>query len=578
MALRRHAHRFLPTGLVAVAVAGAGMAVMSPAGASEPTVDPYAAVAYQHDPAHDGDSADPSFVAPLTKAWSTTFAGTVGYPLIADGRVFVSVADMPGVGDGVEALSLATGELLWGPKTISGSYSAGSIAYDDGRLFAIDFDGFLTAFDAATGAVDWASLLGGQWAFTSPPTAIDGTVYVGGAGSGGTLYAVDEATGTTKWTAPVMNGDDSSPAVDADGVYVSYACEQAYRFALDGTLAWHHNTGCEGGGGRTAVLHAGKLYVRDDAGMSPAVLDASTGTQLASFAAGPAPAFDEAHIVTVSAGVLTVSGLASGDPIWQAPSADNVTAPLITNGYVIEGRSDGTVEARYVQDGMLAWSGNVGAPLVGPDEHNTVKLVGLAEGDGALVVPAGSTLTVFTPAGNTDVSITSGPGNNAVVGPGGATYSFTSQVPNAQYACILDGRSAPCTSPVTFTDLAGGAHIFSVSVAYATSGTATRTFRVDDAAPTVNLKPFNPLITHSATVTARWSASDNLSGVRAYQLRVRRARIGSPPPPWSVQAPTTATSASLSLRPGWKLCASVRAEDGVRNWSGWSTAQCVRRE
>ncbi|HZC71698.1 MAG TPA: PQQ-binding-like beta-propeller repeat protein [Jatrophihabitans sp.] len=579
MGVRRCPLSFLTTGLVAAvtAVAGVCVATAPAAGASSPAADPYAAVAYQHDPAHDGDSVDPSFVAPLTKAWTTKLAGTVGYPLIADGRVFVTVAHTPNYGDDVEALSLATGEVLWGPKVIGGTYHAGSIAFDDGRVFAINFDGLLTAFDAATGAVDWASTLGGQWSFTSPPTAIDGTVYVGGAGSGGTLYAVDETSGTTKWTAQVMNGDDSSPAADADGVYVSYACEQSYRFALDGSLAWHHATSCEGGGGRTAVLHAGKLYVRDAFGMSPAVLDADTGAQLGSFAAGPAPAFDEQHMVTVSGAALTVSDPASGEPIWQAAGNDHVTAPLIANGYVIEGRSGGTVEARYVQDGTLAWSGNIGTGLTAPDEHNATELVGLAEGDGALAVPAGSTLTIFKPAGNTDVTITSGPADGMIVGPGRATYTFTSQVANAQYTCTVDGDTTPCTSPVALTDLDDGTHHFSVAVAYATSGAAARTLRVDANAPTVGLSPFIPLITHTATITARWTASDRLSGVRAYQLRIRRARAGTPLPGWSVRAPTTSTSASLRLRPASRLCASVRAEDTVGNWSGWSTAQCVRR-
>lgn len=364
------------------------------------TVDPDASVAYQHDPAHDGDSTDPRFVAPFATAWSATLPGTVGYPLVSDGRVFVTVAPSSHPGNDVEALSLATGDVLWGPIPVGGTYRSGAIAYDGGQVFAITSDGTLTALDAATGDVAWTTQLAGQYSFTSPPTAVGGTVYVGGAGTGGTLYAVDEATGTTTWTASVMNGDDSSPAVDADGVYVSYACEQAYRFDLAGALVWHHTTDCEGGGGRTPVLHDGSVYIRDDAGKPPAVLDAASGDQVASYAAGPAPAFDGQHMVTVSGGVLTASDTAGGDPLWHALT-DAVTAPLIANGYVIEGRADGVVEARHLQNGELVWRGRAGAPLSAPDEHNAVTLTGLAQGDGALVVPAGSTLTVFTPAVDT---------------------------------------------------------------------------------------------------------------------------------------------------------------------------------
>ncbi len=367
MASHRHARVALTLAALATGAAIGGLS--SPVAASAgPAVatgdDPNAAVAYQHDPAHDGHSTDPWFVAPLTKAWSTTLPGTVGYPLIADGRVFVTSEDQSG-GMDVEALSLSTGEVLWGPKPLGGTFRIGSIAYDAGRVFAINFDGELTAFDAATGVVDWESQLAGQYAFTSPPTAVDGTVYVGGAGSGGTLYAVDETWGTTTWTGSVENGDDSSPAVDSTGVYVSYACEQAYRFALDGELVWHHSTDCEGGGGETAVLHGGNLYVRDNFGMAPAVLDGATGADVGSYVADREPAFDQAHVATVSDGILMISDPTTGERIWRSPADDSVTAPLIANGYVIEGRRDGTVEVRDAADGRLAWSDQVGADLAG---------------------------------------------------------------------------------------------------------------------------------------------------------------------------------------------------------------------
>lgn len=539
--------------------------------------DPNASVAYQHDPAHDGRSLDTSFVAPFTQAWSTELGGTVGYPLIADGRVFVTVAHASGYGNDVEALSLATGERLWGPTSIGGTYWTGSIAYDAGRVFAINYDGKLTALDAATGAVAWSRQLAGQYAFTSPPTAVDGTVYVGGAGSGGTLYAVDEASGSTEWTAAVANGDDSSPAVDDSGVYVSYACEQAYRFDLAGSMIWHHDTDCEGGGGRTPVLYDGRLYIRDDAGKPPAVLDGATGAQTATYAAGPAPAFDGRHMAAVSGGVLSVSDVSTGDPIWHTAGGDYTTAPLIANGYVIEGRANGSVEARQVQDGRLAWSGQAGAALLSPDEHNATILTGLAEGDGALAVPAGSTLTVFVPTGDTTVTLTGGPAQGATIGSV-ATFRFTSGVRNAQYVCTLDGATEPCTSPVRFDGLDHGRHLFSVSVAHATSGAATRTFSVDTIAPVARVVPFKPSVIYRETTTAHWTASDVGSGVRVHQARTRQAAIGASLPSWSVRAPTTATSASLYIRRHSRLCVSVRAEDRVGNWSGWSAAECVRRQ
>jgi outer membrane protein assembly factor BamB len=484
------------TALVALSATAANLS--APASATAGPVDPGASVAYQHDAAHDGSSPDSSFFAPLTERWSRKLGGTIGYPVIADGRVFVTVAHSPGYGVDVEALSLSTGAVLWGPMSIGGTYWVGSLAYDTGKVFAINFDGALTAFDAASGAIGWTTKLAGQYAFTSPPTAVNGTVYVGGAGSGGTLYAVDEGTGRTTWTASVANGDHSSPAVDGTGVYVSYACEQTYKFSLAGDLVWHHSTDCSGGGGRTPVLHDGKVYVRDDGSRTPVVLDAASGAQTSTFASTPAPAFAGDRMVTVSGGVLTVSSASSGAPIWHTTQGTDVTAPLIAGGVVIEGLADGTVEARRLEDGLLVWSGQAGAALAAPDEHNAGILTGLAEGDGVLVVPAGPTLTVFEPARDT-------------------------------------------------------------------------------VAPTVTMNPFILPVTSDPVVTARWSGTDDRSGIDTYQLRVATARHLKPLSPWSELAPTTATSASLAIARGTKLCVSVRASDRAGNLSAWSGAQCVSR-
>jgi outer membrane protein assembly factor BamB len=571
----RHRPRTLIALALLASVAAVGVATSTVTASAVTATDPLASVTYQQNPVHDGSYVDSSFVAPLRPLWSADLGGTVGYPVIANGRVFVTVAHSSRYGDDVEALSLATGEVLWGPKPIDGTYWTGMLAYDDGGVFAVNFDGRMTAFDAATGTQKWVTELPGQYAFTSPPTAAGGTVYVGGAGSGGTLYAVDEATGDVTWTASVMNGDHSSPAVGDRGVFVSYACEQAYRFALDGTLAWHHSTGCEGGGGRTAVLHDGDLYVRDDAGMSPATLDATSGDLLGSFDSDVAPAFDGTHMATESGGVLAVWDTDTDTRLWKTSTTDNVTAPLFANGYVVEGRSNGTVELRREQDGALAWSGSAGTQIVPADEHNAGKLVGPAIGDGALAVPAGSRLSVFVPGDQPSLTITSGPRNHQVVGPR-VRFTFTSSDLDAAYTCTLDGTTSPCASPVTYARLHRGPHTFSVSVTGAVFSTAIREFRVDSSPPTVRLNRFHPMLTYDSTATIHWSATDT-RGVRAYQLRLKQARRGTPLPDWTYRRETRATSATLHVRPRSRLCVSVRAEDGVGNWSRWSTAQCVLR-
>ena len=200
-------------------------------------------------------------------------------------------------------------------------------------------------------------------------------VYTGGAGSGGTLYAVDAATGAVLWTQPVANGDDSSPAVTANGVYVSYACEQTYAFAPEsGNPIWHHETDCSGGGGRTPVLADGGVWVRDDAGMVPSVLNAADGKVRGSYeAAGwsPAPAFDGRQGYFVDDGVLQERHSRTLATRWKFEGDGQIsTAPIVVNGYVYVGSRSGRLWALNGATGQPVWSADVGASINEPDEHH----------------------------------------------------------------------------------------------------------------------------------------------------------------------------------------------------------------
>src|SRR5205814_10189575 len=128
------------------------------------------------------------------------------------------------------ALDENTGQILWGPTELGGTYWWSASAFDAGQLFVLNYNGLLRAFNPQSGAQLWSSQLPAQTAFTSPPTAPQGVVYVSGAGFGGTLYAVSESTGAVLSTASVVNGDASSPALSDDGVFVAYTCPNIYKF------------------------------------------------------------------------------------------------------------------------------------------------------------------------------------------------------------------------------------------------------------------------------------------------------------------------------------------------------------
>jgi outer membrane protein assembly factor BamB len=313
--------------------------------------------------------------------------------------VYVSAA--ASAGTNVYALSRATGSILW-EHSIGATYPWSGIVYDDtsagGRIFVVNSDGLLTGLDASTGSAVWSTKLPGQYSFSSPPTAVNGIVYVGGAGSGGTLYATDERNGTLLWSQPVANGDNSSPAVDGPNVYVTYP-DNYYAFNRStGAPVWYDYLGGDGGGGRTPVVADGHLYIRDWAG-SPLI--ASSATRRARGRSGRPR---RPRLPTASPTRWRVrSGAGPGRPLDKtglAPRDGHSRAMDICPGDKQRrvGRStSGEIYALSCATGAPLWSADAGSPISPPDEQNVSQpLTGLGVGGNALIVPAGSTLVAYT--------------------------------------------------------------------------------------------------------------------------------------------------------------------------------------
>ena len=377
-------------------------AIVSPAPNRDLGIDE--SVTWQNNTAHDGYDPASSLVTPLGLKWSHNFSGggvtTISYPLIAQGLVIVTTNIGSGYGTRLWALDESTGATIWSVN-IPGTYSFSNAAYDSGEVFVVNFDGLLKAFDAATGTLLWSVSLPGQYAFTSPPTAVNGIVFVGGAGSGGTVYAVDETNGQVLWTMPVENGDHSSPAVVAGSVYVSYACPQSYAFdAVTGEQLWHYSGQCEGGGGKTPVVHQGLVYVRDAFfyQTNGLVLDANTGNLIGGFDCDPPPAFVGNLGLYLYSGTLTGVDLSSGQVLWSfAGDGQLSSAPVVVNQTIYIGSFSGRLYGLNMS-GQEIWSTQVGAPIPYPDEQNATLTTGLGAGDGLLVVPTESVLVAYGPS------------------------------------------------------------------------------------------------------------------------------------------------------------------------------------
>lgn len=363
---------------------------------AEAACRPGPAVAYQVDVRHSGAQRCGSLAPPLAQKWLRSFSGEISYPLIVKGKVFVTVDNGPdSYGSTVYALSQDTGEVIWS-RAVGHVYSWSNAAYDAGRVFYLTYDGLLQAFDQASGRTLWTKQLPNQWSFTSAPVAANGVVYTSGAGSGGTVYAVSQRSGGLLWTRSVANGDYSSPALSPLRVYVSYSCPHVYGLWREtGAVSWHYGSGCSGGGGKTAVFHNERLYVRDSG--AGYVFNATNGTLVDSFSSVPAPAFAGEAGLFVSGGQLRAADVTTGQTKWTfVGDAGLRTAPIISNGHAYVGSSTGKLFAVALSDGSEAWSTNVGAAIPAPDEHNVSQpLTGLAAGQRLLVVPAGNLLVAY---------------------------------------------------------------------------------------------------------------------------------------------------------------------------------------
>jgi outer membrane protein assembly factor BamB len=352
------------------------------------------AVAFQMNSAHTGDVNFASISFPANPVWSVDVGGTPSYALIVQGKIFVTVS----VGSGssqLVALDQATGATVWGPIAIGGTANA---AYDSGKVFVISSPfataATIEAFDAQSGNQLWSTLLTGQYSFTGGLTAANGFVYAGGAGSGGTLYAVDQATGAITWTQQVQNGDNSTPAVTADGVYVTYPC-WTYDFRpATGESVWNNNTGCEGGGGATPVVANQLVYSPNEvSGYNGTTYNAETGALSGTYTADSPSAFTASTGYFLQGGTLRGISVASNTVQWSFAGDGQLSgAPIAVNQYVFIGSGSGNLYALDGTTGQLAWQVTLPAPVVW---QLALPLSGLAAGDGLLVVPAGTKVTAY---------------------------------------------------------------------------------------------------------------------------------------------------------------------------------------
>ena len=87
------------------------------------------------------------------------------------------------------------------------------VAYDNGRVFAVDQNGNMQALSAATGSVLWTARLPGSSSSVVAANQYGDFVY---ASSSSTVFGVRQDTGIVVWSRGASADDASVPAGDGD--------------------------------------------------------------------------------------------------------------------------------------------------------------------------------------------------------------------------------------------------------------------------------------------------------------------------------------------------------------------------
>jgi outer membrane protein assembly factor BamB len=358
-----------------------------------------AAVAYQADAAHSG------FVAngpnpPLGRKWIRRDLGVrVSYPVIAEGKVFVTAyassannssygSSSPSDPTFLHALDRNTGATVWTRQVATG----GLPAYGDGRVYVLGTEA-LDAVSAATGERVWrAEMRGGS---EQAPVADGPFVY---ASDGRGAHAVSADTGLI-----VQSESDFSSsgfAVVGDRIYLTKeGCRTIALYTRGLAQQVWSRSGCSTSGrvpvpGAYHTLNSTppneRLWARDSEGLGGLVVDALTSLGAEQFASAGGIALAGEHAYLRQSGVVEARSQASGVTAWRvSPASQMRGGALAVRDFVWVVGSDGALIALRRSDGANLFSSRLVPEQLerAQSDGSTFAHHGMAADENGLIAP-----------------------------------------------------------------------------------------------------------------------------------------------------------------------------------------------
>lgn len=270
---------------------------------------------------------------PVSSSSSTTNWGNFGFgPAVQRNNVVETTLSVSNV---------AKLQLKWSATIGSNNLGSPSPVYANGTVYIATLNGFLNAYNATTGALQWQynthtgfPNLGSPLVDPAAGLVFFGSLGHQNPGSPSPFYAVDIQTHTLKWSVILPCNEFGEPSLAFNTIYIGTSLQADTHgtvYALDettGKVNWHYTTV----GGVWRAIGA----------------DTTTNTV---FATAGDPGFTiQAFNATTGAVRWT----------WVDPNGkddlDIGSGIPIANGFVYANGKDGFVYALHENDGTLAWS------------------------------------------------------------------------------------------------------------------------------------------------------------------------------------------------------------------------------